>query len=226
MKYRIIGILLIVLALIVGAGYGFKYYRESSAKSDSEIVASLEQEAKENAAKAKEDYLVDCSTNASSEEELAEEDGERIRVVDNDVVAKITIPACDIDYLVYENEEADFYLRKDADGNESRHGEIYTNCYDCKVPIIYGHHMTDGTMFAGLDCAYRGATITLEDIGYLDDEIRTYTITDRIKDVPAPEVWDTIEDVDEGLILITCSYGVKDGRLIIIAKEDIPPIVE
>lgn len=230
MKTRIIGILLIVFALAAGiysySGYIGEYFR----RINTETSANLEQEAREAAEKAKEEYLTNTLSVESTKEEILEvEETEeiavevetaRVRIVDNDVVAKLTIEACNIDTLVYENEVDDFYLRRDADGKDSVHGEIYTNCYDCKVPIIFGHHMKDGTMFASLECAYIGATITLEDIGYLNDLTRTYTVSEIKKDVPACDVWDTLDEVDEGLVLVTCSYGIKDGRLIIIAKEN------
>ncbi|MCQ2749472.1 MAG: class B sortase [Clostridia bacterium] len=220
MKFRIIGFSLIIVALLFGAIYGSKYFAESL-RHDASTTASLEQEAKEEAAKAKEEFL-DISKEPGASDAKSQEDTARLRIVENDVVAKLTLDACQIDTLVYENVEDNFYLYKDASGKESRHGEIYTNCYDCKVPIIYGHHMNDGTMFGSLDVAYVGASITLEDIGWLDDSVRHYKVAEVIPDVPASEVWNKLGDVDEGLVLITCSYGVDDGRLIVIAKEDIP----
>lgn len=232
MKLKIIGVLLIVFALVAGyysySGYIGEYFR----KTNTETSTNLEQEARDAALKAREEYLTQTAKVEipkveeiipleEETEEIAPEELARVRVADNDVVAKLTIDACKIDTLVYENEVDDYYLRRDANGKDSVHGEIYTNCYDCKAPIIFGHHMKDGTMFASLDCAYIGATITLEDIGYLNDLTRTYTVTDIKNNVPACDVWDTLGEVEEGLVLVTCSYGIKDGRLIIICEENL-----
>lgn len=225
MKTRIIGIALIVIALGFGAIYGSKYLREYLRQTNEEHRITMELEAKVNADKAREEYLnssgLTTSIADSGLDNLTIDDNGRIRVVDSDIVAKITIESCKIEALVYENEEDNYYLRRDADGNNSTHGEIYTNCYDCDLPVIYGHHMSDGTMFADLDCAYIGTTITLEDIGYLDDATRTYKVTRIEKDVPGNKVWDLLSEVDKGLVLVTCSYGVKDGRLVIIAEEEL-----
>lgn len=216
MKLKVIGLSLILFAFVFGVIFGSKYFKEYSARSDTKNQDSIEEELREEARVARDEYLETSSTSSS---ESGNQEEANIRVADNDVVAKLTINACKVDSLVYENEEDDFYLRKDASGNESRHGEIYTNCYRADVPIIYGHHMTDGTMFGSLDACYVGAPITLEDIGWLRDEVRSYAVTEIINDVPADEVWDKLSGVDDGLVLITCSYGVEDGRLIVIAKE-------
>lgn len=211
MRLRIIGIVLIIVSLGFGAIYGSKYLMEYLRVTNEEGNIALEQEAREVAEEAKEDYLENLELNGLG-------DG-KVRIVDNDVVAKLTIDACNIDTLVYENEEDNYYLRRNSEGKNSNHGEIYTNCYDCDVPIIYGHHMKDGTMFAGLDVAYCGAEITLEDIGFLEDRTRTYVVTAVYRDIPANEVWEYIDVIENGLILITCSYGVDDGRLVVVAKE-------
>ena len=218
MKLRFVGIALIVLSLGFGAIYGSKYFKEYTVVTNEEEALSLEDELKRETDEARKEYLASTNETDSGEENLDEDYTGKVRVLDSDVVAKLTINACNIDAFVYENEEDDYYLHNNAKGENSRHGEIYTNCYDCKVPIIYGHHMKDGTMFASLDCAYVGAEITLEDIGYLEELTRTYKVTSVNNDVPASKVWDLLDGVDSGLVLITCSYGVDDGRLVLIAN--------
>lgn len=221
---RIIGIALIAIAIVCGAVYGSTYYFEYLHRTDTEAYIAKVDEAKEIEADAKKEYLANNAQitvpEEQNEESVLEDRPQKVRIVDNDVVCKLTIKACNIETLVYENDEDDYYLRRGADGKQSRHGEIYTNCYDCRVPIIYGHHMNDGTMFAGLDCAYIGAPVIVEDIGYLEDEVRHYSIISIKKDISAYDVYDYLADVEDGIVFITCSYGVDNGRLVVVATED------
>ena len=232
---KVLGIILIICALVFGAWYGSKYYIEYLHRKSGVSDFIAEMDARKQAADAKNEYYKEhpeelksnfdfASEEASDIKESIEDDlnsdsSERVRVADNDIVCHISMPSCHIDALVYQNEVEDYYLRRDASGLSTTHGEIYTNDYDCPCPIIYGHHMIDGTMFAGLDCAYIGAYVTLEDIGYLNDQVRTYEVTDIKTDISAYDVWDYLGDTEEGLVFITCSFGINDGRTVVICKE-------
>ena len=76
------------------------------------------------------------------------------------LVGWITVPGTDIDYPVVQSvDNANFYLDHDFYGESSKWGCIYVReaCdvfTPCDNVVIYGHHMRDGSMFAGLD-AYK-----------------------------------------------------------------------
>lgn len=68
----------------------------------------------------------------------------------------ITIPNTLIDYpVMFRPTEKDYYLRRDFYGEYSGSGTLYMD-EDCDPEwgdnlIFYGHHMNDGSMFAGLE---------------------------------------------------------------------------
>lgn len=72
-----------------------------------------------------------------------------------EMVAWITIPDTAIDYPVMQRtEDDDFYLSHDFTGEKEPHGAPFLDV-GCKLGesenlVIYGHHMTDGTMFQNL----------------------------------------------------------------------------
>lgn len=73
-----------------------------------------------------------------------------------DVFGWLSIPLSGIDYpVMLKMEDSDFYLNHDFYGIEDKHGVPFldSRCLnDIDEPnyLIYGHHMRDGTMFAGL----------------------------------------------------------------------------
>lgn len=76
------------------------------------------------------------------------------------MVGWITVPGTDIDYPVMQSvDQPNLYLDHDFYGESSKWGCIYVReaCdvfTPCDNVVIYGHHMKDGSMFAGLD-AYK-----------------------------------------------------------------------
>ena len=73
-----------------------------------------------------------------------------------DRIGWIRIPGTKIDYPVMQSKDRkNFYLKHDYYKNPSAHGCPYLqeNCIigESDNLIVYGHHMSDGTMFAGLD---------------------------------------------------------------------------
>lgn len=73
----------------------------------------------------------------------------------HDVRGWITIPGTNIDYVVMQSTDNDFYLRRDWLKNYSRHGVPFLD-YHCNVKnltadtIVYGHNMKDSLMFHDL----------------------------------------------------------------------------
>ena len=73
----------------------------------------------------------------------------------SDLVGWIGIEDTVIDYPVMQSlSEPDFYLKRDFNKEKSSYGSIYTDA-GCHIGlsknyVLYGHHMKDGSMFAGL----------------------------------------------------------------------------
>ena len=80
----------------------------------------------------------------------------------------ISIPGTQVDYAVMHHpadadpdneDEEDWYLHHDMEGNYSRYGEIYLDGSNSGAAldsnnVIYGHNMTDGMLFAALEKYY------------------------------------------------------------------------
>lgn len=73
-----------------------------------------------------------------------------------DCIYWLRIPDTDIDYpVMYRPDNKNFYLDRDFNGEYAVHGSLFLD-EDCDPErsdnlIIYGHHMHDGSMFAGLE---------------------------------------------------------------------------
>lgn len=73
-----------------------------------------------------------------------------------DMAGWINIPNTILNYPVVQTpDESDYYLHRDFYNNNSRHGTIFAhNHADLQTPsdivTLYGHNMTDGSMFASL----------------------------------------------------------------------------
>lgn len=88
-------------------------------------------------------------------EELAKINLEALRQVNPEVVGWIRIPGTDIDFPLTQTTDNTFYLEHTWDLVSSSHGNIFLECRNSPDmtdfnTIIYGHHMSDGTMFAPL----------------------------------------------------------------------------
>ena len=79
-----------------------------------------------------------------------------LQEINPDVYAWLYIPDTVINYPVVQREDdANYYLRRDINGNDSTAGTLFTQYYNHKdwtdnLTVIYGHNMHDGSMFAAL----------------------------------------------------------------------------
>ena len=76
-----------------------------------------------------------------------------LRNENNDLVGYICVKDTKINYPVVKAKDNDFYINHNFYKKYDRHGAIFMDC-DTNVDslnwLIYGHHMKDGTMFAGM----------------------------------------------------------------------------
>ncbi len=73
-----------------------------------------------------------------------------------DIVAWIYSPGTKINYPVVQGTDNDYYLHRLVNGQKNAGGTLFMDCNNEKTftddnTIIYGHHMKNGSMFAGLE---------------------------------------------------------------------------
>lgn len=88
-------------------------------------------------------------------ENLKALDLEALRQVNEDVVGWIQIPGTKVDYPMVQGEDNEFYLDHDWEKKEQYVGSIFLECRNSADftdfnTIIYGHNMTNGSMFGTL----------------------------------------------------------------------------
>lgn len=169
-----------------------------------------------------------------------------------DVVGWITIPGTAIDYPVVQAKDNKYYLTHDAVKKSSAAGAIFMDYRVDRLArkgnvILYGHHMKDGSMFAGLmqykdkkffdshpviEFATAEGMETWEIFAaYITDTEFYYIQTDftddsqylaLIRKMQSKSLFKsdiTLTAEDDVLTLSTCTYEVKDGRFVVNARR-------
>lgn len=169
------------------------------------------------------------------------------------VVAWVRVPGTTVDYPIVQgrSESPDFYLTHDANGERSAWGAPYIDAgcaqgAESPLVIVYGHHMSDGTMFAPL------AQYSSRGFAEGHRTIRVYTREKEIElEVFAADVVDASSegkrtdfadaaaldsylgdklsrcevvleepsDVAQAWAFVTCSYQTSNSRTVVYAKE-------
>lgn len=169
------------------------------------------------------------------------------------VVAWVRVPGTTVDYPIVQGrpESPDFYLTHDAGGERSAWGAPYIDAgcaqgAESPLVIVYGHHMSDGTMFAPL------AQYSSRDFAEGHRTIRVYTherafelevfaadVVDASTEGKRTDFADAAEldaylgdklsrcevileepaDVAEAWAFVTCSYQTSNSRTVVYAKE-------
>ena len=169
------------------------------------------------------------------------------------VVAWVRVPGTTVDYPIVQGrtESPDFYLTHDAGGERSAWGAPYIDAgcaqgAESPLVIVYGHHMSDGTMFAPL------AQYSSRDFAEGHRTIRVFAREKAIElEVFAADVVDASSegkrtdfadaaalaaylgdklsrcevvleepsDVAQAWAFVTCSYQTSNSRTVVYAKE-------
>lgn len=79
-----------------------------------------------------------------------------MNVTNKDIVAWVEIPDTNISYPVLQTDNDDYYLSHNIDGEENPYGAIFLSCinspdFSDSHNIVFGHNMSDGTMFNNLN---------------------------------------------------------------------------
>lgn len=112
-------------------------------------------------------------------------DFQALRERNPDIYAWLDIPGTDISYPLLQSEDDSFYLDHDSDGNWSSYGAVYSESryngtdFSDPITVLYGHRMSDGSMFGSLQPLYSDAK-SLEQYGlirvYLPDREIDYIV--------------------------------------------------
>ena len=111
-------------------------------------------------------------------------DWNKLKSINNDIVAWIRIPDTNISYPVVQGSSNNQYLRKNIYGNYSRGGVPFVDAnilqpFECPNTIIYGHNLANGAMFSQLKNYSKNEFAEEHNIVYVylpTGEIREYKV--------------------------------------------------
>ena len=198
-------------------------------------------------------HEVPAAVEGAAEDEQEEGGGIDWDALPASVVAWVRVPGTTVDYPIVQGrqESPDFYLTHDASGERSAWGAPYIDAGCAQgagspLVIVYGHHMSDGTMFAPLaqyssrDFAEGHRTIrvftrekTIELEVFAVDVVDANSEGKRTDFADAAEldaylgdklsrcevVLEEPSDVAQAWAFVTCSYQTSNSRTVVYAKE-------
>ena len=198
-------------------------------------------------------HEVPAAVEGAAEDEKEEGGGIDWDALPASVVAWVRVPGTTVDYPIVQGrqESPDFYLTHDAGGERSAWGAPYIDAGCAQgagspLVIVYGHHMSDGTMFAPLaqyssrDFAEGHRTIRVftrekaiglevfaADVVDASSEGKRTDFADAAElDASLGDKWSRCEvvleepaDVEQAWAFVTCSYQTSNSRTVVYAKE-------
>lgn len=174
-----------------------------------------------------------------------------LRKINPDVVGWLYYKDAGIDYPVVQGSDNDKYLNIMFDGNWGICGTLFVDCVTEKPfeqfnTVIYGHHMRDGSMFAGFEelkdpdyCAEHprlelitpDAKYHLDIWAFLNQPSDSEIYVTNIKDPDKKQEYlelakglasyttDVKVGTDDRLVVLsTCAYEYQDARYIVVCK--------
>lgn len=198
-------------------------------------------------------HEVPAAVEGAAEDEQEEGGGIDWDALPASVVAWVRVPGTTVDYPIVQGQQESpgFYLTHDAGGERSAWGAPYIDAgcaqgAESPLVIVYGHHMSDGTMFAPL------AQYSSRDFAEGHRTIRVYThektielevfavdVVDASSEGKRTDFADAAEldaylgdklsrcevvleepaDVEQAWAFVTCSYQTSNSRTVVYAKE-------
>lgn len=192
-------------------------------------------------------HSVDLSKSAN----LPEINFRALQEVNPDVIGWICSPDTTINYPVVQGDDNAYYLKHLADGTENRNGCPFLDVqnrpdFTDDNSIIYGHHMQNGTMFAGVswyeDQSYydehpvmylmtpsvtylielfSGYITTMDSSAYMQNFGSIQEHTDWLKEVSRRSDFRAnleISAYDRVITLSTCAYRFENARYVLHGK--------
>lgn len=114
---------------------------------------------------------IDASSDVSETPKVENAWFDALTAINPDVVGWIYLEGCGIDYPIVQGGDNDYYLSHLFNGDKNRSGSIFLDfrndpAFSDRNSVIYGHHMNNGSMFAGIvkygDQAFYDANPTFE----------------------------------------------------------------
>ena len=191
------------------------------------------------------------SKDAEKDIHLPEINFKALQAVNPDVIAWIYCPDTAINYPVVQGDDNAYYLNHLADGTESRNGCPFLDVqnrpdFSDANSIVYGHHMQNGTMFAGISwyedqsyydghpvmylltptANYRielfsGYTTEMDSSAYMQTFGSIREHTDWLKEVSGRSDFRAnleISALDRVITLSTCAYRFENARYVLHGK--------
>ena len=140
---------------------------------------------------------------SEAEEKLKEQTQELCANIDNSI-SWINVPETKINYPVMYSGDNDFYLHRAVDGSYLRVGSIFLD-YRCsadftgKINVLYGHNMSDGSMFADVMKFIDSGYFDGHNYGWLTTENTVYKID--FFSLSQPENYDDFYNVNSDVSL-------------------------
>ena len=183
--------------------------------------------------------------------DLPEINFKALQEVNPDVIGWIYSPDTTINYPVVQGDDNAYYLKHLADGTENRNGCPFLDVqnrpdFTDDNSIIYGHHMQNGTMFAGISwyedqsyydehpvmylmtpsATYRielfsGYITTMDSSAYMQNFGSVREHTDWLKEVSGRSDFRAnleISAYDRVITLSTCAYRFENARYVLHGK--------
>jgi len=155
-----------------------------------------------------------------------------LSAINPDYIGWIRIEGTNIDYPVVQTTNNVKYLNTTFRGERNNSGTIFMDSESTEgfsgFAILHGHNMKDGTMFAELHSfldsefrdTYREIIIILPDgetLAYQIFDVRLINVDDI--DFTLPENITGVQDNAGILVLSTCTFGDRNERLLILARQ-------
>ncbi len=140
---------------------------------------------------------------SEAEEKLKEQTQELCTNIDNSI-GWINVPETIINYPVMYSGDNEFYLHRAVDGSYLRVGSIFLD-YRCnadftgKINVLYGHNMSDGSMFADVMKFIDSGYFDGHNYGWLTTENTVYKID--FFSLSQPENYDDFYNVNSDVSL-------------------------
>ena len=237
-KMRKILIIIFTIIMVVSGVMSILRYRELNSEQNSfeEIQEEMSMEATEASTEVS---TTQAKETVPVETEPAYEPPAALKTLMEEYpecIGWLKIDDTKVDYPIMQNEDNEYYLHRDMDGNDSNSGCIYLDSNhdinDKGLHVIYGHHMKNGTMFKDVyryvDDSYleshQNITITTDQMELKLRPVYRYTDvadgTYRMKLKTHGQVIEFIKNhtgqeinTDNLFVLVTCEYTHQNGRL-------------
>ena len=162
----------------------------------------VDQEQKQNENEA------EVSAPPESREEVPQKiDFKELQKISKDVVAWICIPGTEINYVIAQTDNNNYYLDSQLNGGYSVGGTLFLDYHNAPDlsdfnTIIYGHHMKNGTMFGSLE--------NYKDQEYYESHPVVYLYTPK-QNYRVELIAAYTTDQEDSIYIIPGTSGEKDG---------------